>query len=219
MGNELHNIMRHDSYVINGGVCVQSGTLLTLSVFLLSDAGAFALRAVEFTVTQMPLSPFADTEVSTNMVINKADINYVDLKFTFCGTPTNDLEMAFGTDVNTNGVLDVEEVETRFGWRGGRYFIENALTCESFDSDAITVSQNLSVELHLDIRSSPQQVRRIAVAGVNASAFAGILSGRPPAWLWRREWNLMHVTRRGTEPPSDWLYYKASNLGFAIRLR
>ena len=193
---------------------VKPCVLLALSV-----AGAFALRAVEFTVTQMPVSPFADTEVSTNMVINKVDINYVDLKFIFCGTPTNNLEMAFGTDANTNGVLDAEEVETRFGWRGGRYFIENALTCESFDSDAITVSQNLSVELHLDIKTSPQQVRRIAVAGVNASAFAGILSGRPPAWLWRREWNLMRVTRRGTEPPSDWLYYKASNLGFAIRLR
>ena len=187
--------------------------------FALSVAGAFALRAVEFTVNQMPMSPFADTEVSTNMVINKADINYVDLKFTFCGTPTNDLEMAFGTDVNTNGVLDAEEVETRFGWRGGRHFIENALTCESFDSDAIAGSQSLSVELHLDIRSSPQQVRRIAVAGVNASAFAGILSERPPAWLWRREWNMMRMTRRGTEPLSDWLYYKASNLGFAIRLR
>ena len=187
--------------------------------FALAAAGAFALRAVEFTVNQMPMSPFADTEVSTNMVINKADINYVDLKFTFCGTPTNNLEMAFGTDANTNGVLDAEEVETRFGWRGGRYFIENALTCESFDSDAIAGSQNLSVELHLDIKTSPQQVRRIAVAGVNASAFAGILSGRPPAWLWRREWNLMRVTRRGTEPPSDWLYYKAFNLGFAIRLR
>ena len=188
-----------------------------LSAFTVAAAGM--LRAVEFMVTQMPVSPFADTEVSTNMVINKADINYVDLKFTLCGTPTNDLEMAFGTDVNTNGVLDAEEVETRFGWRSGRYFIENALTCEIFDSEAVAGSQNLSVELHLDIRSSPQQMRRIAVADANASAFGGLVSERPPAWLWRREWNLMRVTRRGTEPPSDWLYYKAANLGFAIRLR
>ena len=188
-----------------------------MSIFTVAVAGM--LHAVEFTVSQMPVSPFADTEVSTNMVINKADINYVDLKFTLCGTPTNDLEMAFGTDVNTNGVLDAEEVETRFGWRSGRYFIENALTFESFDSEGVAGSQNLSVELHLDIRSSPQQIRRIAVAGATASAFSGLVSERPPAWLWRREWNLMRVTRRGTESPSDWLYYKASNLGFAIRLR
>ena len=188
-----------------------------MSIFTVAVAGM--LHAVEFTVSQMPVSPFADTEVSTNMVINKADINYVDLKFTLCGTPTNDLEMAFGTDVNTNGVLDAEEVETRFGWRSGRYFIENALTFESFDSEGVAGSQNLSVELHLDIRSSPQQIRRIAVAGATASAFSGLVSERPPAWLWRREWNLMRVTRRGTESPSDWLYYKAANLGFAIRLR
>ena len=190
-------------------------SLLTILVV----AAGIQASAWTVQVQGMPVSPYADTEVSTNVVINKAQISYSDLEFHFSGTPTNNLELAFGTDVNTNGVLDAEEVETRFGWRGGRYFIENALTCESFDSDAIAGSQNLSVELHLDIRSSPQQVRRIAVAGVNASAFAGILSERPPAWLWRREWNMMRMTRRGTEPPSDWLYYKASNLGFAIRLR
>ena len=188
-------------------------------LFALAAAGAFALRAVEFTVTQMPVSPFADTEVSTNMAINKADINYADLKFRFDGTPTNNLELAFGTDANTNGVLDAEEVETRFGWRGGRYFIENARTWERFDSESVTGTQSLSVELHLDIRTSPQQVRRITVAGAGASAFAGLVSERPPAWIWRREWNLMRVTRRGTEPPSDWLYYKAANFGFSIRLR
>lgn len=188
-------------------------------VFLLAVAGALTLRAVEFTITQMPVSPFADTEVSTNVPINKADINYVDLKFRFDGTPTNNLELAFGTDVNTNGVLDAEEVDTRFGWRGGRYFIENARTWERFDSESVTGTQSLSVELHLDIRTTPQQVRRIAVAGVSASAFAGLVSGRPPAWIWRREWNLMCVTRRGTEPPSDWFSYKAANFGFSIRLR
>ena len=91
-------------------------------------------------------------------MINKADINYVDLKFSFCGTPTNDLEMAFGTDANTNGVLDAVEVETRFGWRGGRYFIENALTCESFDSEAIAGSQNISVELHLNPTSNDRNL-------------------------------------------------------------
>lgn len=188
-------------------------------VFFLAATGALLLRAVEFTVNQMPMSPFADTEVSTNMVINKSDINYADLKFRFDGTPTNNLELAFGTDVNTNGVLDAEEVDTRFGWRGGRYFIENARTWERFDSDSVVGSRSLSVELHIDIRTSPQQVRRITVAGANASAFGELVSGAPPAWLWRREWNLMRATRRGTEPPSDWLSYKAANLGFSIRLR
>ena len=185
----------------------------------LSVAGAFALRAVEFTVAQMPVSPFADTEVSTNMVINKADINYVDLKFTFCGTPTNNLEMAFGTDANTNGVLEAEEVGARFGWRTGRYFIENTLTGDMFDGDALNSSQSFSVDLHLEVRYSSQQVRKVEVSGVNAADFGALVSNVPPSWVWRREWNLMRATRRGMEPPSDWIEYSASHRGFAIRLR
>ena len=62
-----------------------------------------------FTIDRMSVSPFADTEVSTNMPINNIDIGYVTLKFRFDGTPTNNLELAFGTDLNTNGVLEIEE--------------------------------------------------------------------------------------------------------------
>ena len=188
-------------------------------VFLMAAVGACALQAVGVTVSQLPVSPYADTEVSTNMVINKADVNYVDLKFTLCGSPTNNLEMAFGTDVNTNGVLDAEEVETRFGWRSGRYFIENALAWERFVSEPASGAQNFSVEIHQDIKYAQQQVKRINVTGINASAFGELVSGVPPAWLWRREWNLMRATRRGTEPPSDWLEYKSGHYGFSLRLR
>ncbi len=170
-------------------------------------------------VQPQPVSPYADTEVSTNVVINKADISYSDLHFAFDGTPTNSLELAFGTDVNTNGVLDAEEVETRFGWRSGRYFMENALTWERFVSEPASGARNLSVEMHLDIRYAQQQVKRINVTGINAYAFGGLVSERPPAWLWRREWNLVRVTRRGTEPPSDWFEYNAGHCGFTLRVR
>lgn len=189
-----------------------------LLTILVAAAGMLA-SARTVAVPTMSVSPYADTEVPTNVAINKAQISYSDLEFHFSGTPTNNLELAFGTDVNTNGVLDAEEVETRFGWRSGRYFIENALTWERFVSEPASGAQNLSVKMHLDIRYALQQVKRVNVTGTNASAFGGILSERPPAWIWRREWNLMRVTRRGTEPPSDWLSYKAANLGFSIRLR
>ena len=90
-------------------------------------------------VPSMPVSPYADTEVSTNIPVNKADIGYSDLNFRLNGTPTNNLELAFGTDANTNGVIDAEEVETRFGWRGGdggiwRYRLSEARSREGHDS-------------------------------------------------------------------------------------
>ena len=187
-------------------------------------AGFASLLAVQcgawqVSVPSMPVSPFADTEVSTNMPINRTDINYADLEFRFAGTSTNNLELAFGTDVNTNGVLDAEEVETRLGWRSGRYFIENVVTWERFESAQSQGAHSLSVKMHLDVRWSPQQLKTITVTGSNASAFGDLAAERPPAWLWRREWNLMRATRRGSEPPSDWLEYKSGHYGFSLRLR
>jgi len=170
-------------------------------------------------VQEMPVSPFADTEVSTNVPINKADISYSDLNFRFDGTPTNNLELAFGTDMNTNGVLDAEEVGARFGWRAGLYFIENAQTGELLGGDVLNPTQSFSVDMHLEVRYSSQQVRKVVVSGVNAAEFGALATNVPPAWIWRREWNMMRATRRGTEPPSDWIEYSASHRGFAIRMR
>lgn len=190
----------------------------SLLTILVAAAGMQA-SAWTVSVPTMPVSPFADTEVSTNIPINKADISYSDLNFRFDGTPTNNLELAFGTDANTNGVLEAEEVGARFGWRAGRYFIENTSTGDMFDWDALNSSQSFSVGLHLEVRYSSQQVRKVVVAGVNAAEFDTLATNVPPTWIWRREWNMMRATRRGMEPPSDWIEYSASHRGFAIRLR
>ena len=190
----------------------------SLLTILVAAAGMQA-SAWTVSVPTMPVSPFADTEVSTNIPINKADISYSDLNFRFDGTPTNNLELAFGTDVNTNGVLEAEEVGARFGWRAGCYFIENPLTGEVLDGDVLNPTQSFSIDMHLEVRYSSQQVRKVEVSGVNAAEFDALATNVPPAWIWRREWNMMRATRRGTEPPSDWIEYSASHRGFAIRLR
>lgn len=75
------------------------------------------------------------------------------------------------------------------------------------------------MDVHLDVDYHSQRVRTVNVSGVNADAFDDIVSNVPPAWIWRREWNMMRATRRGVETPSDWIYFKAAHNGFAIRLR
>ena len=190
-----------------------------LTVLSLPCLVASAFAGTRVVVPSMPVSPFADTDVSTNIPINKADISYSDLSFRFDGTPTNNLELAFGTDVNTNGVLEAEEVCARFGWRGGRYFVENVRTWEMFDGDSSEQSQNFSINLHLEVGHDTQLVRKVVVSGANASDFGSLVSDVPPAWIWRREWNLMRATRRGAEAPTDWFEYTAANYGFTLRLR
>lgn len=91
---------------------------LALLLFALTGS-AFARTIV---VPTQPVSPYADTEVSTNIVMHtsRTDTREVSIHIQLAGTPTNELEIAFGRDVNTNGVLEAQETETVYGWRGSR---------------------------------------------------------------------------------------------------
>ena len=97
-----------------------------VTLALVGAAGTtLSAHARQIVIPTLPMSPFADTEVSTNVVIHESrtDMRDVKIRLQLDGTPTNNLEIAFGCDENTNGVLDVSEIETVYGWRAGRYFI------------------------------------------------------------------------------------------------
>ena len=184
--------------------------LLAFSVF----AGA---RVV---VPSLPVSQFADTEVSTNIVLHgcRTDTWKVDLHIQLAGTPTNNLEVAFGRDANTNGVLDVEEIETMYGWRGGRYFIENVPAWERIEVEVATNAPRGVCEIHLENNSSVVPRRFAATCG-GVAAFGGLATAHPPAWLFRREWDMVRVVRRGTVVPSEWVRCDIEYQLLAIRLR
>ena len=105
------------------------------------SCAAFARQIV---IPALPVSPFADTEVSTNVVIHegRTDVRNVQIHIQLEGTPTNNLEVAFGCDANTNCVLDVSEIETVYGWRGGRYFVENVRAWDRFETPAAAPSRS-----------------------------------------------------------------------------
>lgn len=152
--------------------------------------------AREIDVSAQPVSLFADTEVSTNVVVHtgRTDAREVKLHLEFEGTPTNDLEVAFGCDMNTNGVLDVSEVETVYGWRGGRYFIENVREWNRIETEA---AENAScgvfdVQLKNDRNYAPALFT--ATCGVERAFLE--FGTHPPAWLFRNEWDMMRVAKK-----------------------
>ena len=97
---------------------VQYKPVRTLATILFLPFAAVAARVV---VAPMEVSPYRDTEVSTNVAINtwRSDARQVGIRLQLEGTPTNNLEVAFGRDANRNGVLDMCEVDAVYGWRGG----------------------------------------------------------------------------------------------------
>ena len=189
--------------------------LLVVGAFFAS--AAFARRIV---VPTMPVSPFADTEVSTNVVIHegRTDVRNVQIHFQLEGTPTNNLEVAFGCDANTNGVLDVLEIETVYGWRGGRYFIENVRAWDRFETSAAASAQCgvIDIQLQNDKHFMP---RSFAATCGGEPAFATLSSTPPPAWIFRNEWNRVRVVRRGAGTPSEWVRCDVKHDSFAIKVR
>ena len=196
----------------------------------------FSALARTILVPTQPVSPYLDTEVSTNFALHagRTDTWGFDLRIQIAGTPTNDLEVAFGVDANTNGVLEVEEIETVYGWRGGRYFVENVPEWDRIETEAATNALCGVLEVSLQNSSSAVPRRFAATCGGDA-AFASLAatphpssdiapqsslrSGDIPAWLFRREWDMVRVVRRGTGIPSEWVRCDIEYQSFSIRLR
>ena len=98
--------------------------ILAAAVFALS---AFRLPVVGITVGTQPASPFADTEVCTNIAFNatRSDMREFDVRMELSGSVSNCVQVAFGRDEDGDGDLAPEETGLMFGWRGGRYVIED----------------------------------------------------------------------------------------------
>ena len=177
-----------------------------VTLALVGAAGTtLSAHARQIVIPTLPMSPFADTEVSTNVVIHESrtDMRDVKIRLQLDGTPTNNLEIAFGCDENTNGVLDVSEIETVYGWRAGRYFIENVRAWERMEAEAAPGALCGVIDVHVAIGRDFRPSRFSATCG-GAPAF-GSLSSAPPAWLFRSDWDMMRVARRGTCQPAEWV--------------
>ena len=198
----------------------RGATIRALLLAVLMSAGFAAFAGRSIVVPAFPTSIFADTEVSTNIVLHgcRTDTWKVDLHIQLAGTPTNDLEVAFGRDVNTNGVLDIEEIETMYGWRGGRYFVENVSGWDRIETEAATNALCGVLEVSLQNNSSAVPRRFAATCG-GVAAFASLAATPPPAWLFRREWDMVRVVRRGAGIPSEWVRCDIEYQSFSIRLR
>ena len=95
--------------------------LLAMIQFL--PVAAFAV-----TVEPLPPSEFADTEVSTNIAfaVERPAMTRIEFTVALDATPTNNVEVAIGTDANGDGNLAVEEAAYVFGYDCGTWFARSA---------------------------------------------------------------------------------------------
>ena len=97
-------------------------------VKLLAMVLIFPVAALAVTVEPLPPSEYADTEVSTNIafVVERPAMTRIEFTVALDATPTNNVEVAIGTDGNGDGNLSVEEAAYTFGYDCGKWFARSA---------------------------------------------------------------------------------------------
>ena len=95
---------------------------------LLAMIPLLPMAAFAVTVEPLPQSEFADTEVSTNIAfaVERPAMTRIEFTVSLDATPTNNVEVAIGTDANGDGNLAVEESAYVFGYDCGTWFARSA---------------------------------------------------------------------------------------------
>ena len=171
----------------------------------------------------LPDSPWADTEISTNVAFNaeRSDAREFGVEMSFTGTASNCLQVAFGRDADGDGDLSPEETAMLLGWRAGSYFIEDAAGCVRYAEEAAVTGTTLPDARLLSFRVALDGAfRPRAVAATNeAGACFPALAGAAPAWLYGTDWNLMKLTRRGVDAVGETVSVECLYRFFRISIR
>jgi len=164
--------------------------------------GAFAAGTIH--VPTLPPSLFADSEVSTNVVVNRTrnDVKVFDVSLDLAASVSNSVQIAFGQDSDGDGDLAPGETALVVGWRTRRWFVEDVRRGVRHFEPASDASgpRFLRMSVRTDDGFAPESA---AFTNETGACFAD-LSRPAPAFLFDRSWNLAKVTRRGVAPHGEW---------------
>ena len=172
---------------------------------LLLLAFASALPAIGGTVAipDSPAPAFLDLESVTNATIRASMLQSARVfegTLSLLATPSNMVEVAFGTSRDADGVLLPGDESFSIGWREGAWFIASATN--RVESAAMTnaASRSLSFQLRLTEDGEPHRLTLTATGA--GDAFAALVAD-PPDWMFSRSWDAVRLTIRGADDPAE----------------
>ena len=173
------------------------------------------LGAVE--VGGLPAWEFADTEVATDVpfAFPQANVKHFFLSMELAGTPSNNVQVAFGRDANTNGVLEVCETGFAVGWDCGAWVLRDRGTNEWC---AASVTTNAKKSLAFDLGVARAKPRRV-FATENGEVLAWDVPERLPRGLYCNEWDTLRLTVRGIDPPEESIRAQVVVEGFKLMVK
>ncbi len=160
-------------------------------------AAAFALPPVR---PMLPPVAHDDTETTTNVPFAAWQdcAGKFKISLTCRTTPTNNVQIAFGTDADGDGVLSLAESDLIAGWDCGAWFVQ-----QGFDGGHVESAAGLGDlrTLTFTVRLNPRTSAPVSVAAEvdGAAAFTELA----PSMFYRRSWNMMRLTGRGLDGSSE----------------
>ena len=164
----------------------------------------------------LPPWEMADTEVSTNcpFAFEKTNVKHLRIGLDCIGTPSNNVQVAFGRDANTNGVLEVCETGFAVGWDCGAWVLRDSGTNEWC---AASVTTNAQKSLAFDLGVARAKPRRVS-ATENGEALVWDVPGKLPGSLYCNEWDTLRLTVRGIDPPEESVRAQVVVEGFRVSI-
>ena len=184
------------------------------------SAAALAALARTAELPPFPVPEFVDAEVSTNMPMPSVEraAGTFSFSLSFAATPSNNVEAAFGADLDGDGDLSLSEIRLTVGWDCGRWFVRPSPDAAPA-AEASMPSCGSATTLSWRLRVAPGGAPRSLAASADGAALFGGLSAAPPPWLYDPSWNLVRLTGRGGDILGESFTVTAAPDGTAFILR
>ena len=168
-------------------------------------------------VSSLSTPEFVDTEVVTNVAFNvgRSDTKTFEVRMEFSGTVSNNVQIAFGRDRDSDGDLAPEESDLVLGWRRGRYFVEDVAESRRVFAESAETADGrfLTMRVTTDAAFRPKTVVFRTESG---ACFDDV---GVPDYLFSTNWNLAKVTRRGVDATTEWCRIDNAYRQFIIQIR
>ena len=179
---------------------------------------AVLMTALASLAAPLPQPEFADAGACTNVALSALSASG-ELSFSLSFVPgaSNNVEVAFGADLDGDGTLSPDERRMEAGWDCGAWFMRGA------EGEAVVQTAQPAGggarEFRWSLRLKRGRVPSRLSATVDGAPLFSELASAPPGWLYETGWNMACVIVRGAGVGGEIGGVKATIDGTVLKLR
>ena len=174
---------------------------------------AFAASAVP-----LPQPKWVDAGACTNVALSALPASGVlSFSLSFAPAASNNVEVAFGADIDGDGSLSPDERRMMAGWDRGAWFMRGA-EGETVVQSA-QPSEGVTRDFKWALRLRGGRVPSRLSATVDGTPLSSEVASVPPGWLYEPDWNIACVIVRGAGVDGGMGEVKAAIDGTLLKLR